>query len=429
MKIKIIIAFIAITSLMSCNTNDKVANESEEHEEHSGEGIVILNKNQREALNLKLGTFQMRNLSTVVKTNGQLEVPPSGSADITAVIGGNVKEIKVFHGDKVSKGQTLVILQHPDYIVLQEEFSEIANKLVYLKQEFERQKELYENNIGAGRDFQKTKAEYNTAKAKYEGLKLRLDLLNLSPDKVMKGHISNSITIKSPINGYVNEVNIKVGSYVDAKDILFEITDNTSIHADFMIYEKDVHLIKEGQKVHFTVSNRPNEEFMATVFAIGKEFESNTRAVHAHAKINETVSGLIPGMYITGHLHTDENYTLALPNDAIVTEGTKSFIFVLDNESLEEHGHAEADEHDHDAEENHEEKANHDNDEEGHDHEINTNNENMGFRMVEVITGLKDDGYTEVKLIDSLPENTKVVMNVAYYLLSDLKKDEAGDDD
>ena len=429
MKIKIIIAFIAITSLMSCNTNDKVANESEEHEEHSGEGIVILNKNQREALNLKLGTFQMRNLSTVVKTNGQLEVPPSGSADITAVIGGNVKEIKVFHGDKVSKGQTLVILQHPDYIVLQEEFSEIANKLVYLKQEFERQKELYENNIGAGRDFQKTKAEYNTAKAKYEGLKLRLDLLNLSPDKVMKGHISNSITIKSPINGYVNEVNIKVGSYVDAKDILFEITDNTSIHADFMIYEKDVHLIKEGQKVHFTVSNRPNEEFMATVFAIGKEFESNTRAVHAHAKINETVSGLIPGMYITGHLHTDENYTLALPNDAIVTEGTKSFIFVLDNESLEEHGHAEADEHDHDAEENHEEEANHDNDEEGHDHEINTNNENMGFRMVEIITGLKDDGYTEVKLIDSLPENTKVVMNVAYYLLSDLKKDEAGHDD
>ena len=425
MKIKIIIAFIAITSLMSCNTNDKVANESEEHEEHSGEGIVILNKNQREALNLKLGTFQMRNLSTVVKTNGQLEVPPSGSADITAIIGGNVKEIKVFHGDKVSKGQTLVILQHPDYIVLQEEFSEIANKLVYLKQEFERQKELYENNIGAGRDFQKTKAEYNTAKAKYEGLKLRLDLLNLSPDKVMKGHISNSITIKSPINGYVNEVNIKVGSYVDAKDILFEITDNSSIHADFMIYEKDVHLIKEGQKVHFTVSNRPSEEFTATVFAIGKEFEANTRAVHAHAKINETVSGLIPGMYITGHLHTDEKYTLALPNDAIVTEGTKSFIFIQDNKILEEHGHDEYAEDN----ENHIEEESHEGHEHGADDDDDVVGDKMAFKMIEVITGLKDDGYTEIHLIDSLPENTKVVMNAAYYLLSDLKKDEAGDDD
>ncbi len=250
---------------------NKTAGEGEEHEEHSPEGIVILNKNQREALKLKLGgSFQMRNLTTVVKSNGQLEVPPANSADITAVIGGNVKEIKVFHGDRVSKGQLLAVLEHPDYIALQESFAEVANRLEFLEQEFERQKELFENNVGAGRDFQQAKAEYNTAKAKYEGLKSRLQLLNLSPDKIMQGNISNTININSPINGFVNEVNIKVGSYVDAKDILLEITDNTAIHADFMVYEKDVHLVKEGQKVHFTVSNRPDEELTATVLPLEK---------------------------------------------------------------------------------------------------------------------------------------------------------------
>ena len=326
---------------MSCNTKNKTPGESEEHEEHGPEGVVLLNENQREALNLKLGTFQMRNLTTVVKTNGQLEVPPSASADITAVIGGNVKEIKVFHGDRVINGQLLAILEHPDYIALQENFAEVANRLEFLEQEFERQKELFENNVGAGRDFQQAKAEYNTEKAKYEGLKSRMQLLNLSPEKVMKGEISNTININSPINGFVNEVNIKVGSYVDAKDILLEITDNTAIHADFMVYEKDVHLVKEGQKVHFTVSNRPDEELTATVFAIGKEFEANSRAVHIHADIDEKVSGLISGMYISGHLHTDEKFTRTLPNDAIVTEGTKSYIFIQVNEALEEHGHDE----------------------------------------------------------------------------------------
>jgi cobalt-zinc-cadmium efflux system membrane fusion protein len=44
--------------------------------------------------------------------------------------------------------------------------------------------------------------------------------------------------------------------------------------------------------------------------------------------------------------------------------------------------------------------------------------------MIEVITGLKDDGYTEIHLINSLPENTQVVMNAAYYLLADMKKEE-----
>ncbi len=48
--------------------------------------------------------------------------------------------------------------------------------------------------------------------------------------------------------------------------------------------------------------------------------------------------------------------------------------------------------------------------------------------MTEVILGLKDDGYTEIQLINSLPENTQVVMNAAYYLLADMKKEETEHD-
>lgn len=389
MKAKIIMVFVVAATLMSCNINNNTTDESEVHQENHSTDVVILNESQRNALNLKLDTFQMRNLTTVVKSNGQLAVPPASSAEVTAIIGGNVKEIKVFHGDNVRKGQLLAVLKHPDYITLQEEFAETANNVEFLKLEFERQKKLFENNVGAGRDYQQAKAEYNTAKAKHEGLKSRLQLLNISPDKVLEGGISNTITINSPINGYVNEVNIKVGTYVDAKNKLFSISDNSAIHADFMVYEKDVHLIKEGQKINFTVSNRPGEELTATIFAIGKEFEANSRAVHVHAKINEKISGLIPGMYITGNLDTDEKYTRTLPNDAIVAEGTKSYIFILD-----------------------------------HEDDDDVAEKKMAFRMIEVIPGLKDDGYTEVQLINPLPEDTQIVMNAAYYLLADIKKEE-----
>ncbi len=88
---------------MSCNTKSNDNREGEEQEENGIEGVVVLNEKQQKALDLKLGTFQMRNLTTVVKTNGQLQVSPANKADITAIIGGNVKEIKVFNGDKVKK--------------------------------------------------------------------------------------------------------------------------------------------------------------------------------------------------------------------------------------------------------------------------------------------------------------------------------------
>jgi len=395
MKKKIYIVLIAlITSLsfVSCNSNNaNTESEEHEHSEEGEKGVVVLNEAQQKSLNLKIGNFVMRNLTTIVKINGQLEVAPEDRAGVTAILGGNVKEIKVFQGDKVKKGQVLAVLEHPDYITIQEEFATISNNLEFLKQEYERQKELFDNNVGAGKDYQKAKSEYNNAKVKYESLKSRLLLLHLSPEQVKKGQISNTVNIISPISGFVNSVNVMVGIYVDAKTQMFELADNSKIHADFKVYEKDVQLLRIGQKIHFTVSNKEEKEYTAEIFAIGKQFENETRSVHIHANIVEDKAGLIPGMYITGHLHTDKNYVKTVPNDAIVTEGAKAFIFVVDDANDKEEG--------------------------------------TTFKMVEVIKGQSDDGYTAVTLTEQLPEDTKIVLNSAYYLFSDMGKDELGDDD
>ncbi|MDX9776271.1 MAG: hypothetical protein RBT40_10030, partial [Petrimonas sp.] len=86
MKSKIIIALLAVVTLMSCNNNKSKNSEPGEHTENEGpEGVVLLNPQQREALDLELGTFQMRNLTTMVKTNGEMQVPPASSAEVTAV--------------------------------------------------------------------------------------------------------------------------------------------------------------------------------------------------------------------------------------------------------------------------------------------------------------------------------------------------------
>jgi cobalt-zinc-cadmium efflux system membrane fusion protein len=114
-------------------------------------------------------------------------------------------------------------------------------------------------------------------------------------------------------------------------------------------------------------------------------------------------------MYVSGHIHTDKNYTRVLPNDAIVTEGTNSYIFVADNS-------IEMDEHD--------EHADHDKHGEVDEHGYEDLHR-QAFRMVEIITGQNDETYTEVKLLDSIPDDSKIVMNVAYYLLAELKKGEA----
>ena len=423
MKTKILISTIIIFTLFlsACSKSLTKTEESDKHTEEENEGVLLLNKVKRDALNLKLGLIQEKNLTTRIKTNGQLMVSPKSKADITAFIGGNVKEISVFHGDKVSKGQTLAILEHPDYITLQEDFIEVSSRKSYLGQEYDRQKTLFENNVGAGKDFQQIKAEFNTINSKYNGLKARLNMLNLNYKEIENGHIFNQIEIKSPLSGYVNEINIKVGSYIDSDTKMFSVSDNSDIHADFLVYEKDIHKLKVGQKIDFTMANDSSEDLTATIFAIAKEFQKDVRAVLVHAQLNEPTDKLISGLYVSGYVNTDKTKVKALPESAVVTEGTKSFIFILDenvteSESHDDHGHEttfaksnEPDNHDHSLEENKDE------------HE----NETWAFRMVEIVTGVREAGFVEIKTLEKIPTNTQVVLNTAYYLLADLKKSEA----
>jgi cobalt-zinc-cadmium efflux system membrane fusion protein len=322
-----------------------------------------------------------------------LDVDPDKRAEVNAFIGGNVKDILVFHGDKVNKGDVLAILEHPNYIELQEEMVRVASTLEYLEQEYDRQKELFDNDVGSGRDYQKIKAEYNSLKSRYQGLIVRLDMLNLNYKDILAGNISRTISLKSPISGFVNDINVKIGAYVDERNKLFEIADNSHLHLDILIYEKDVNLVKVGQIVHFTVASNLNEEFTAEIFVIGKELEKDKRAIHVHGHVKNQPDYFFPGMYISGHIHTDEERTMALPVDAVISEGTKSYIFIEDS-----------------------------------DHTSESDDEEIALEMIEVITGMKDEGFIEIKLLDSLPEATKVVYNAAYYLYADLNNESSGHD-
>lgn len=384
MKTRYIIILILALGIISCkNTHEEVHTDAHNENEHEKEEVVLLSKEQIDALNLKTGFMQKRNLTTVVKLNGQLEVPSSSKADITSSMGGNIKEIKVFHGDMVKKGQIVAVLEHPDFVALQEDFAQEASNLQFLESEFERQKTLYDNNVASGKEFQKIKAQYNSAKAKVNGLKARLKLLNISPQKVLDGTFSTSINIISPISGYVSEIKVNTGSYLDANESIMVITDNTQIHADFLVYENDVQFVKKGQLIHFEVANQSEKEYIASIFAIGMEFEENTRAVHIHAKV-EDPQGLIPGMYISGHLHTDKNYVNTIPDEAIVCEGSKSYVFVV----------------------------------------IDENEDGISsFKKEEVIPGLSEGGFTEIKFSPALKPETKIAINSAYYLFSDLNKE------
>jgi len=391
---KILIILLLVLFITACgnkendNKNDGYSHneesKTEANEEHLEDEEVMLTQQQFDALQMKIDTMALRSMSGYVEANGSLEVPPQNEAAITTVVGANVVSIEVIEGDKVNKGDVVAYLSHPNIIKLQTDYLNAYSNSNFLKKNYERQQKLYDAGIGSGANFQKAEAEYDASKAMVNGLEAQLRILNVNTTSIRNDAITHRIALLSPIEGFVQKVEVKTGQYVEPQTELFEIVNTNHVHADLMVFEKDVYKVKKGQKVNFTLQSIPDTELTAKIYSVGKTFEDNPKAVHIHAEIENKKGNLIPGMYIQGKIQIDNTKTKALPESAIIKEGDRYYAFSVEKE-----------------------------------------NKGWSFKPVEVVLGTKDDDWVSVQFIKELNENQKFAYNNAYYLIAEMKKGEA----
>lgn len=379
-----IISTFMFMAFSACTSSEVQQNE-EDHHDHAHDE-VHLSPQKFNGLNIKLDTLQKHTFEGIVYTNGKLQVPPQHEATITAVLGGNVVSIEVIEGTDVKKGQTVAYLSHPNFINIQTAYIKAFHQDAYLSKQLDRQQKLSDAEIGAGKDLQKIKAEYLSNKGDLNGYAAQLKQLNLSLNYIQSGKLYERIPVKSPIEGSIEEINIQIGQYVDAQKEMFKVVNTEHVHADFMVFEKDIVHVKKGQQIEFTVATS-EQTLSAKIISVGKRFEETPRAVHVHAEIEEKDLHLVAGMYIKGKIFTADNERDALPESAVITEEGKTYIFITTQSEEEQ-------------------------------------KEEFEFKMVEVITGQQEGGYVAIDLLTPLPENAKIVQNGAYYLIAEMMKSE-----
>jgi len=400
-------------------TNEHGGEEEHGHEEGRGNSVTI-SPLQIKSIDLNLVELEEKNMTSNVQVNGTLEIPPQHKADISPIMGGIVKQIYVIEGDRVKKGQVLATLQHPDFIQLQNDYNTNVNNFEYTEKEYFRQQKLNQEKVTSDKSFQKITAEYKNLKATVEAQKIKLQLLGLNVKSIENGKIYSSISITAPFNGFVSVVETNVGTYVAPMSRLFEIVDTDEMHADFMVYEKDINDIAIGQAVYFSTSSM-TAEFSGKIHNISPVFETNPKALHIHVDIDETDEKLIPGMYISGRIIIENTLTTVLPDHAVVQDQGKSFIFVQTSAKKDAHdhggGHGDNDGH------GHEEKPAKKDDGHGHG-DSNGHDEGYTFEIIEVIEGISVNGYTEIKLLTPIKPHAKIAGNGAYFLLAEMGKSE-----
>lgn len=332
LNIMLIAAIFAALTITSCGEKgDKAKGSSEEAAEEGAAGdgasFLELKDEQIKAAEIEMDSIKTRSISAILKVNGVLDVPPQNLYSINAPYGGFLKSTDLLEGSRVQKGQVIATLQHPDYIQMQQDYMNSVSQLVFLEKDYQRQVTLQNENASAAKTLQKAESEYNSLLATVKGLEAKFEMIGINKDEVKEGKITSTISLRSPISGYVTKVNANIGKYVSSQDVIFEIVNTEHLHVELTVFEKDIDKIRVGQKIRFTLANEPGKERTAHIYLIGRLFDES-RTVRIHGHLDKEDPHLLPGMYINATIDLGEKVEATVPRQSVVMDNGKKYVFV-----------------------------------------------------------------------------------------------------
>lgn len=383
---KISAALLLGIIIESCGTKDQEAIEVNHLEV---ENAVELTQAQYEQADIQVGSIEKRNIGSELRVNGMIDVPPQSNISINMPYGGFVKYTEMLPGSKVKKGQLLVSIENPEFIQFQQDYLESLANQEFLKAEFERQQELYDEKVASGKAFQQAKSTYLANEARIKSMEERLKIIGFNLAKIRGGSVSAAVNIYAPVNGAVREVYTNVGKYINPQDVIMDITNSEDLHVELTVYENDIPRVKKGQRIRFTLANTPDQWREAEVFLVGSGVRED-RSVTVHGHLKQMHEDLLPGMYVAAKIETDSNEVWAAPEESVVRFGGKQYIFAHTGQRTED-GESMQD-----------------------------------FEMLEVIPGYTEDGYTQIALADPSSDisSLKLVTKGAFTLLAKAKNSE-----
>lgn len=237
-----------------------------------------------------------------VSLNGTIVLPPQRQATVALSMGGVIKSTTLLPGQQVQKGAVIATLENPEFINLQQTYLESHAQAEYLCAEYDRQKSLSAEQAASQKKFQQSKADYLSMKSRLEATAAQLSLLGIAPETVLSNGIQPLLTVRAPIGGYISNVAMNIGKYIQPGEALCEVIDKSAPLLKLTTYEKDLADIKVGSSVQFWVNGMGKEIFNATILSIGQKVDEVNRSLEVYAQINEANQQFRPGMYVTARV-------------------------------------------------------------------------------------------------------------------------------
>jgi cobalt-zinc-cadmium efflux system membrane fusion protein len=380
---------LALLLLLGCGAGSGADHAEEAGEEEEGEDreeeegfqpVVEVDSEALESSRIRVEVARAQDQFGGVTVPAEVMLDPDRTAHVSAIVHGEVAEVRASLGDSVDSGDVLVVLRSVALGETRAALQDATANLAVAEATYERQQALGESGIGAGRNLIEAEGEMRRARARLAGLRSRARVYG-------RGGRGADTLIRSPIAGRVISRTATLGDVVDAGTVLFVVSDTSRVWVMGHLFAQDIGDAHTGTAAALTLASISERSWSGTLDYVAPTLDEHTRTLPVRMSLDNADGELRPGLYGTLRLAGRRSApgTPVVPSGAVVEIQGDPFVFVSEG------------------------------DEEG------------AFRAVSVHVGRREGGQVEV--LHGLELGQSYVAAGAFVLKSEALRSQIGDDD
>jgi Cu(I)/Ag(I) efflux system membrane fusion protein len=277
-----------------------------------GEFSVPIERQQQ--IGVTYAAIQKQPFIHTIRAVGMVAYDKQRHWDYVTRVDGYVKNLSVFsRGELVEKDAPVLTIYSPDLLTTQKEFVDLLNMLGEAKAKGSR-------------------AVIESTGRLVESAKQRLHLWNITDDQIAdlekNRQPSETLTLRSPFKGVVQDIGVDQGRKVMNGDHLVDIADLSVVWVWAQFYQDELPMLKKDLPITITSSSYPGEKFNGKISVIDPFINDATRTGRVRIDVENAGLKLRPDMYVDVELTMDMGEGVAVPFNAVLPTGRHDIVFV-----------------------------------------------------------------------------------------------------
>lgn len=292
--------------------------------------LVIMGSSRETILSVQTEKIDRKTITQIVTATGKIQ--PVTQVKINAEVSGEITDLPVREGQRVSKGELLLRIK-PDAYQAQFERAQASlaigeANLVKAESEYKRMVELFEKKLVSESEMEISRANYQGAKASHAQAQATVKEARETLGKT---------TIYSPMDGVVSQLLLELGERVSGSTFtqgteIMTVADLSRMEARVDVGENDIVLVSLGDTARVEVDAYSDQKLIGVVSQIANTAKSAGLGTQDQV-INFEVRMLLktpdkvelrPGMSMSADIETATHHdVLAVPIQSVTVRAPK----------------------------------------------------------------------------------------------------------